>query len=410
MIRLAWLDHSESDRRRALDLISLFRVKDTMDELGIGTIRDALSELLFPGTSTLHTRARYFLFIPWVYRRYEEKRVPSSQIAERARGREIRLASQLMEVGETEGVIGISAGASLKRLPSELYWSGLRRWGIRRFSGSRADYHRFLDLWYRAQDGASGLIFDEAGEPLSGGPQPNWDPCMPPAPHEFPRDTGLALRREEAEYLRDRILATCGSSYLCWLVTSAELFEPTAFPWEVALDGLPPRLETLLLHARNFAESMQGAGLLYNLLVHELLANEESVVDFRERLEEWFDLLLSRHEELRTWDLDHLWEAVRAENDRIPDRTHRFVMAWLDLLWAAMEAGDLGSLVEGRPARDLIRHREHALKGKRARLWYSGARERWGGESGASRLDYRWNPVVQNLVTDILRGLHGGEG
>ncbi|MCW4201977.1 MAG: DUF6361 family protein [Candidatus Thiodiazotropha sp. 6PLUC2] len=34
----AWLDHSESDRRKALDVVDLFREQDTRDELGIGTV------------------------------------------------------------------------------------------------------------------------------------------------------------------------------------------------------------------------------------------------------------------------------------------------------------------------------------------------------------------------------------
>lgn len=62
----AWLDHSESDRRKALDIVDLFREQDTRDELGIGTVRDALADSLFPGVSTIQTRAKYLLFIPWL--------------------------------------------------------------------------------------------------------------------------------------------------------------------------------------------------------------------------------------------------------------------------------------------------------------------------------------------------------
>jgi hypothetical protein len=47
-----------------VDVISAFREQDTRDELGLGTIRDGFANILFPGTSTIQTRARYFLF--WV--------------------------------------------------------------------------------------------------------------------------------------------------------------------------------------------------------------------------------------------------------------------------------------------------------------------------------------------------------
>ena len=52
-----WLDHSEHERRQMLDVIDLFRERDTRDELGLGTIRDAFADLSFPATSTIQTRA-----------------------------------------------------------------------------------------------------------------------------------------------------------------------------------------------------------------------------------------------------------------------------------------------------------------------------------------------------------------
>lgn len=64
---LTWLDYSEHDRQKMMDAIQLFREPGTLDELGIGTVRDAFADLLFPGTSTIQTRARYFFFVPWVY-------------------------------------------------------------------------------------------------------------------------------------------------------------------------------------------------------------------------------------------------------------------------------------------------------------------------------------------------------
>jgi hypothetical protein len=59
-----WLDYSERDRRRMMDVVSLFTEPDTVDELGLGTVRDAIADLLFPGTSTIQRGARYLLFIP----------------------------------------------------------------------------------------------------------------------------------------------------------------------------------------------------------------------------------------------------------------------------------------------------------------------------------------------------------
>ena len=81
----SWLDYSARERRRMLEVVDLFREKGTVDELGLGVIRDAFAELFFPGTSTLQSRARYWLFVPWLYLRLEAERTPPAKADERAR-------------------------------------------------------------------------------------------------------------------------------------------------------------------------------------------------------------------------------------------------------------------------------------------------------------------------------------
>src|SRR6266853_899333 len=121
-----WLDYSEQERRKMLDVIHSFDEKGTRDELGIGTIRDGLADLLFPGTGTVQTRARYFLFVPWIYKELEQRDTSSRDIDEKARAREIELIYALEKGGEKNaGVIGVEARDDLQRLPSNIYWKGL---------------------------------------------------------------------------------------------------------------------------------------------------------------------------------------------------------------------------------------------------------------------------------------------
>jgi hypothetical protein len=91
---------SEEQRRQALDVLDLFREQETRDELGIGAVRDALADLLFPGTSTIQTRARYFLFVPWIYHKCEARKIRSDQITKEARDEEVRLINGLAEASE----------------------------------------------------------------------------------------------------------------------------------------------------------------------------------------------------------------------------------------------------------------------------------------------------------------------
>ena len=90
MSAFVWLDYSERERRRMLDVVDLFREHDTRDELGIGSVRDAFADMLFPGTSTIMTRA-IFLLVPWTYQRLERLHVRPAEMAARARQAELNL-------------------------------------------------------------------------------------------------------------------------------------------------------------------------------------------------------------------------------------------------------------------------------------------------------------------------------
>lgn len=104
-----WLDYSEAERRKMLDVIDLFGEKTTRDELGLGGVRDAFADLLFSGTTTIQTRAKYFLFVPWMYLDPERKKVPTAKVRGRARDFEIWLAKKLGDAGGAIGKVWQSA-------------------------------------------------------------------------------------------------------------------------------------------------------------------------------------------------------------------------------------------------------------------------------------------------------------
>ena len=64
----------------------------TIDVLGLGTVRDAFSAMLSPGTSTIETRLRYLIFLPWIFKRLEDQRVPAADFARRLRDAEASAA------------------------------------------------------------------------------------------------------------------------------------------------------------------------------------------------------------------------------------------------------------------------------------------------------------------------------
>ena len=104
------------------------------------------------------------------------------------------------------------------------------------------------------------------------------------------------------------------------------------------------------------------------------------------------------------WDV--FWQSVHRVNARIPVPTLHFINTWIDL---ALHARSAASLIDSRPGRELIHHRERRLKRGLARLDNVRALEMWGGKSGTQRLSYRW-PQAQVIVQDILTGLGEGPG
>ncbi len=87
------------------EIVNLFSERESRDELGIGQVRDTLSDLLWPGTSTLFTRARYFLFIPSCYRAAAETHRDVKKAAALADRNERRLIRGLLDAGEKDGVL-----------------------------------------------------------------------------------------------------------------------------------------------------------------------------------------------------------------------------------------------------------------------------------------------------------------
>lgn len=405
MSSLTWMDFSEHERRQALELIDMFNEPEARDELGIGTVRDALAELLFPGTSTIQTRVKYFLFVPWMYKELEHKQVPSRRVAKEARRLETDLIKALLESDDTDGIIGRDVRENLKRLPSNVYWQGLYRWGIRSYYGSQDPYHRSLDGFYATKNRKTSKTDD--GDPLDD-IWSNWHGGLPPKSEGFPYEASFHLTYDEASYLRDRVLHSVQKTMLAYLVSLEQPFERVDFPWELpAAQKMPLSMKKNLEHAKHFSFSIHGAALLYNLMLSELVNSDDLKVKYTEMLAEWWLSMNQLRDSLLTWDRDDFWKAVKSENARITERTQNFINSWLHIALTALQHNQ--SLEDISSANRLfIKNREFQLKKGKARLSQPKALQNWLGESGAAQLNFRWR-TTQTIVLDILSGLKGNQ-
>lgn len=390
---LTWLDHDPAARDRSLRILALFREKESRDELGIGGLRDAISDRLFPGTSTIQTRLRYMLLVPWMYRDLEHKSVPASTFAARARQAELEMVQPLLNA-EEEGVFGSLAGSGLKRLPSSVYWAGLGAWGIRRFPGTQGEYHLSVDVLYARRGRGRHREDDEVDADRSA---QTWHPRLPSAPPGFPADLDLALTADEASFLRDRIVTTCKGSLLAWLV----LHGGADASWEPWLHHqfleFPASAQVLLGHARLLTDAVEGAARVYNVLLSELRGDKVLVDGHRAALEDWrsrCDL-----DGITRWSMDELWNETVGHGHTITHQTRRFIEAWVERIRATD-----GRLADDNLGRSLVRDRERSLKGPRSRIVNRGALAQWGGSSSVGRLVYRW-PTAKRFLDDLLPAL-----
>ena len=182
-----WLDNDDEQRQHMLKVVDLFKEQGTIDELGIGSIRDTLANVLFPGTSTLHTRLRYALFVPWLLQRAAQSGT-AGQMSKTFETSEYQLIESLLRSGESNGVFGSAARGNLKRLPSEAYWSVINHWGIIDAGSAQAYFRRQLDIRALARRESTA----DGDEPAHHFVAHAIDPGLPPEPHALLRQ-GLLL-------------------------------------------------------------------------------------------------------------------------------------------------------------------------------------------------------------------------
>ncbi|RWN25276.1 DUF6361 family protein [Mesorhizobium sp.] len=174
------------------------------DEVGFLTLHQRYADRFFPGTSVLHTRARYTLFVPW---QFEDQQGRPEADAKRALVQaELRLAGRLKEAGQG-GVIGGQVHPKPADIPpSTIYWTALSAWGIlRRDPLDRPPTRQKV----RALLGPSRRTVDADNEPLMGFTAPFV--TLPARPANWTANTPLTfdLTADEGSFLKERLSQVC---------------------------------------------------------------------------------------------------------------------------------------------------------------------------------------------------------
>ncbi len=392
---LGWLDLDAAASERVSTLLRSLEEPATLDVLGLGTVRDAFSDMLAPGTSTVQTRLRYFIFLSWIFQHLEAKRAPPAEHARRLREAEVKLIDCLRHLGRGHGVIGRVAGKKLKRMPSDIYWGSMEAWGIRRPGTSMAQYEQHAVSRGRLRperddDGNATKLVTSV-----------WTAVPAPPENFLDRKLTFELTPDEAQVLADGIRRRHPETLVAALSDLPNLSLDVAHPWELQAHELPNRLTQTLRHARCFSEVTLGPRLVYNVLLARQ-AKRELDWDTKElednqlgKLEDWSRLISSRSGALGHWAdrPGEFWQILAGY--RISGTTRHF---WDDMVQRVMD--DPSHFAEDPMVHSLIRERERRLKSKRARLSYRAALEDWNQVPVGGQLDYRWG-ITKTYLQDL---------
>ena len=417
MISVGWIDFSSEHREKVRTVIDLLKKQGVVDELGIGVIRDSFADRLFPGVSTIQTRAKYFILTALLLRDYErqpERKKAKQSLEEYLRDWEkwcrIRLAERYGNQGEARGIIGITFGErrdrDVQRPPSSVYWNGLRTFGIVRTRLSLSEFGREVSGRRSLKallEGTDHLKGDDLDAEVDDGPRIR----VPDVPSDYWDNLSITLSATEAEFLHQQIVASAYDSLLGQILLDdeaiAELLKLRGNATFAEMTELPfvgrlkqAELRKTAYHARDFWTILKGAHTRYNWLLQSRFGTSQGVEQRDKDWNKWVSEM--RHFDWSSWDSDFVWQLVEQHGSAVRPATKKFVNGWINQARA--------SAVDLEACDQLVIDQERANKTNRARLRPNTKSVEVEGWIGLSELDYRL-PQVRTLVEDIQRGESG---
>jgi hypothetical protein len=175
------------------------QVQGVRDEIGFLELHQRYADRFFPGTSVLHTRLRYALFVPWMYEALSRRR-GASPVQRAVEREEMRLVGRLAGAGF--GVIGITKpNQPAQQPPSVVYWGALTTWGIVR---TRRDGRPYSRREVEARVAGPSRRTDDDGTPL-GEVEPVFI-TLPPMRERWDETGAVSfqLSRAEAKFIQQR--------------------------------------------------------------------------------------------------------------------------------------------------------------------------------------------------------------
>ena len=138
MSNLFWAVLDEKQKGKMEEILATFD-KDSKDEMGLMSITIALSSLMFPGTSVLHTRLRYVYLVGWIFSKVMESKEINIELLHK-KEKMLRKDLQAAKREDPDAFRGIQGstklinsdddGEELSQPPFNTYFNLLKEWNI----------------------------------------------------------------------------------------------------------------------------------------------------------------------------------------------------------------------------------------------------------------------------------------
>jgi hypothetical protein len=377
------------------------------------SIHQAIADRLFPGTSVLHTRLRYALFVPWLMRRAAAE--PQRSHSTTLRELELRLTGQLVgasseEDADKKGIIGgrvyKRSKAPAAQPASYSYWTALAAWNILDSGGVRPGLSRdqAMRALHEAVRNQRYLAKDELGNPIDIKP-----PLFAGLPDEPARLLELgapmtfALTREERKFLRNRLLSVSRPGdqepSLLALLAKKGIGLNAAMPWESSdVLKLVDEYDRKLLGFAEGISALAGIARGVYLAMLEEACHKQGLLEGRRHREQLDKLVAEYGKAAIKLDLDDRPAGDVGLGDDDVVALLRETQTWVRERGSFVRLKSWYLLCENKRKADRARLPDTQAADSRRRDWV-----RYEGKALADRLHFRW-PNVQRLLNDLHFG------
>jgi hypothetical protein len=401
-----WVTFSPSDIAIAKQLMDSLKGDITVDVLGLTRVMEAVSDIFFPATSTLHKRIRYQIFVPAIILTlyHCRRRIkPEYELA----SLEYQLQRTLIDSGEKYNVFGATRGEALKYWPSTIYWASLntlRLWGKEYLGRSEA-----LEL---IEERNRPKPADDEGETenVVGDISPTEgldELCKSVFPNgRMAKRLNFNLEPIEAKFFRDRFVELFPNSVTSYILKygNRTYCDRAFFDLEFPRN---PNLNHLVSQARIYSHIAMGAYYAYRWALCRArrqagrLSRNEEVANAR-HFERW---LANNLRDVKSWQYSDLSKALLTLKGSVTEKGEsEFVESFLRRVSQARSVNKkLLSLDQ------VLRKREEEVKGRNRSHFNNSNLKIPKNTLGTEEykdyyFDYRWQQGKTNLV-DIFDGL-----